>query len=116
MTSARSYSDYLSDIIDAMQKTGRFIEGFSEVQFQQDEKTIFAVIRALEIVGEATKCLPDTLRSTYPQIPWKAMADMRDKLIHQYTGVDLGVVWKTATEDIPTLLPQIQHIYSTANS
>lgn len=116
MTSARSYSDYLADIIDAMQKIGRFIEDFSELQFQEDEKTIFAVIRALEIVGEATKCLPDTLRSAYPQIPWKAMAGMRDKLIHQYTGVDLHVVWKTATEDIPALLPQIQHIYSTVKS
>lgn len=116
MTSERSYSDYLADIIDAMQKIDRFIEDFNEVQFQQDEKTIFAVVRALEIIGEATKCLPDTLRSAYPQIPWKAMAGMRDKLIHQYTGVDLHVIWKTATEDIPTLLPQIQHIHSTVKS
>lgn len=116
MTSERSYSDYLADIIDAMQKIDRFIEDFSEVQCQQDEKTIFAVVRALEIIGEATKCLPDTLRSAYPQIPWKAMAGMRDKLIHHYTGVDLEVIWKTATDDIPTLLPQIQHIYSTVKS
>jgi uncharacterized protein with HEPN domain len=99
MTSERSYSDYLADIIDAMQKIGRFIEDFSEVQFQQDEKTIFAVIRALEIVGEATKCLPDTLRSAYPQIPWKAMAGMRDKLIHQYTGVDLRVVGRFRNQE-----------------
>lgn len=113
MTSARSYSDYLADIIDAMRKIGRFIEDFNELQFQQDEKTIFAVVRALEIIGEATKCLPDTFRSAYPQIPWKAMAGMRDKLIHQYTGVDLRVVWRTVAEDIPELLPQIEQIHRT---
>ena len=113
MTSERSYSDYLVDIIDAMEKIGRFIEGLSEQKFQEDDKTAFAVIRALEIIGEATKCLPDTFRSAYPQIPWKAMAGMRDKLIHQYMGVDLRVVWKTATEDIPALLPQIKHMYRT---
>lgn len=113
MTPTRLYRDYLADIIDAMQKIGQFTQGMSEEEFLCDEKTEFAVIRALEIIGEATKCLPESFRKSYPQIPWKAMAGMRDKLIHQYSGVDLHVVWKTVSEDIPLLLPHIQDIHKT---
>ena len=112
MTTPRSYLSFIKDIIDAMDKVTLFISGFDEEQFRQDDKTIFAVIRALEIIGEATKRIPESIRQSHPTIPWRAMAGMRDKLIHDYTIVNLEVVWKTATEDIPSLCPFFRQLYS----
>jgi uncharacterized protein with HEPN domain len=78
--------------------------------FVVDDKTVFAVVRALEIVGEATKRIPQSIRDRYPEVPWRSMACIRDKLIHDYVSVNLEVVWKTVTEDLPALLPMIQRI------
>ena len=72
-------------------------------QFAGDAKTVFAVVRALEIIGEATKKLPQSVRDRYPKVPWREMAGIRDKLIHDYFGVNLAVVWKTVIEDLPGL-------------
>jgi uncharacterized protein with HEPN domain len=110
MSNERTYKDYMLDIADAMEKVGQFIQGMDYAAFVADDKTTFAVIRGLEIIGEATKMIPDSLRQTYPIVPWKAMAGMRDKLIHHYFGVDLQVVWETAVNDLPPLLPQIKQI------
>jgi uncharacterized protein with HEPN domain len=69
-----------------------------------------AVVRALEILGEAAKRVPAEVRDKFPGVPWRAMAGIRDKLIHDYVNVNLEVVWKTVTEDLPALAPQIQQI------
>jgi uncharacterized protein with HEPN domain len=78
--------------------------------FYEDETIKRAVVRALEIVGEATKNLSNEFRQKYYQVPWKFMAGMRDKLIHDYMGVDYILVFKTAKEDVPELFNQIQQI------
>ena len=110
MTPTRPYLDYLEDILDAMEKATAFIQGMTYEQFAQDAKTVFAVIRALEIVGEATKQIPQSVKNSYPEVPWRQMAGMRDKLIHDYSGVNLAVVWKTVIEDLPNLEPLIRHV------
>ena len=73
-------------------------------QFAQDQKTIYAVVRAFQIIGEAAKMVPPSVRKRHAKIPWKQMAGMRDKLIHEYFGVNHQVLWKTAHEDIPPVL------------
>lgn len=109
MTS-RVHTDYISDVCDALEKCLLFTEGMQFSGFTEDEKTVFAVIRALEVVGEAVKQIPASLQEKYPVIPWREMAGMRDILIHHYFSVNPEVVWKTVTEDIPELLPVFQQI------
>ncbi len=77
-------------------------------QFVADDKTIFAVVRALEIVGEAAKRIPQAVRDQHSEIPWREMAGMRNKLTHDYFGVNVEVVWKTVIEDLPDLATKIQ--------
>ena len=108
MTSKREFIDYLRDMLDAVEKAGSFTKGMDAERFRRDEKTIFAVIRALEVIGEAAKKIPPTVRDRYPQIPWREVAGIRDKLVHEYFGVNLDVVWKTVQEDLPKLKPVIQ--------
>lgn len=110
MNEERTYLDSIEDIEDAIEKVARFIDGFDEEQFVQDDKTVFAVIRAFEILGEATKQIPASIRAQYAEVPWTEMAQMRDKLIHHYFGVNRKVVWKTATEQLPILLPRIRQM------
>lgn len=98
---------YLDDILDAIDKIAAFTKGMSFEQFQQDEKTIEAVVRKLEIIGEAAKNVPSEIRGRQPEVPWKEMAAMRDKLSHAYFGVRLDVVWSTINTRLPQLKPMI---------
>ena len=105
---SREFEDYLRDMLDAMEKAQQFVENLSYEEFKEDDKTVFAVVRALEIVGEATKNIPNDIRNEYPEVPWKDMAGMRDILIQDYFGADVETVWLTVTEKIPQVKPLIQ--------
>ena len=101
--SKRESELYLQDILDSITKVEEFIKDFTFEQFENDEKTTEAVIRKLEIIGEAAKNLPEEARDKYPNVPWGKMIGMRNKILHEYFGVDTETVWKTITEDLPML-------------
>ena len=106
----RTVGLYVKDIIQNMVDAEEFIQGLSYETFISDKKTFNAVVRSIEVIGEATKSIPDSVRSRYPDIPWKEMAGMRDKLIHFYFGVDREAVWLTVKERIPAIRPIFQLI------
>lgn len=107
MKQPRFVQDYLRDILEAMDKAEEFTNGFDLVTFTEDDKTSFAVIRCLEIIGEAARKIPVDIRRRFIDIPWQSLAGMRDKLIHDYAGVSLEVVWRTVKEDIPAVRPML---------
>lgn len=106
----RDYRDFLEDILSSIDETQSFTEGVSFTDFTADRKTVNAVLRSLEVIGEAAKNLPDGVRSRAPEVPWKYMAGMRDKLAHEYFGVDLRIVWTVVKEELPDLRPKIEKL------
>ncbi len=106
----RDYLDYIQDIVDSIIDIENFIGKMSFNEFSQDKKTLNAVVRSLEVIGEAAKRVPESLRKKYPKLPWKEMARMRDKLIHGYFGVDVEIVWKVVKDEMPPLKPSIEQV------
>ena len=110
MRPQRSYRDYLADILQAAEETLTFVVGMDFPTFRSDRRTNLAGVRALEIIGEAARHIPARVRRRYPQVAWQDMVAMRNKLIHEYFGVDLEVLWRTIQEDLPPLRDAVRRI------
>lgn len=106
----RDYNFYIKDILQSILQIESFVEGLQYEEFQKDDKTASAVIRKLEIIGEAAKQVPTRIRQKHPELPWTEMARMRDKLIHGYFGVDPEIVWKVVKERLPEVKANLQKI------
>ncbi|WP_099239303.1 HepT-like ribonuclease domain-containing protein [Synechococcus sp. BDU 130192] len=104
---SRSVRAYLLHIRDEADVLIRFSQGVDKDTFLRDEMLTRSFVRCLEIIGEATKNLPDSLRAKYPAVPWRQMAGMRDKLIHEYFGVNYDLVWDVVINEIPVLYKQV---------
>ena len=108
--SKRSDINLLEDILICMEKIHTYIDGLTYDQFENDSKTQDAIIRNIEVIGEAVKQLSDAIRTKQPTIPWKEIAGTRDRLIHGYFGVNIDIIWEIATIDIPKLKAEIEEI------
>ena len=108
----RIFTDYVRDILDAIKEIDQFTQNMSFEDFSKDKKTINAVLRSLSVVGEAARKIPEKLRIRHSDIPWNKMTGMRDKLVHEYFGIDLEIVWQTIRKDLAFLEPLIKRMLS----
>ena len=104
----REYEDYLNDMLENAEKALSFVEGLDYEGFRKDDKAVYAVIRAFEIIGEAARQIPEKVREKNPTIPWREISAMRNKLTHEYFGVNTEVVWRTLQEDLPVIIPALR--------
>jgi len=108
--SERTDRDFLSDVREAIRRIAAYTAGMTYEVFLTDTRTQDAIIRNLEIIGEATKKLSEGLRAKYPDVPWKSMAAARDRLTHHYFGVNLDIVWQIVTAELPKVASRLEKI------
>jgi len=107
---SRDFLLFLDDIAQSCEKILRYVGGISYQRFLHDDKTYDAVIRNLEVIGEAVKNIPEDIRSQYPDIEWRKMAGLRDIVAHEYFGVSDEIVWDVIQNKIPVLSEQVHQI------
>jgi len=100
----------VEDILEALRKISGYTAGMGQEEFQQDPKTIDAVVRNLEILGEATRQLPADFISRHPAVPWRQIAGLRNRIVHEYFAVDLEIVWQVIHHDLPQLAAQLESL------
>ena len=101
---------YLEDILEALEKTQRYVKGLTYDTFVKNDMAVDAVIRNLEIIGEAAKHLPQDIKDKYPDIPWKRMIGLRNIAVHEYFGVDLSIIWEVITKNLPETKARIAEV------
>ena len=104
----RVYDDYLRDMLENAEKALSFVEGMDYDDFEKDDKAVYAVIRAFEIIREAARQIPEYVQDANAEIPWREIIGMRNKLTHEYFGVNTKVVWRTVYEDLPVIIPLLK--------
>jgi uncharacterized protein with HEPN domain len=104
----RVHEDYLRDMLENAEKALSFVDGMDYDDFETDDKAVYAVIRAFEIIGEAARQIPENIQNVNPEIPWREITGMRNKLTHEYFGVNTKVVWRTVHEDLPVMIPLLK--------
>ena len=107
---SRNYNLYLQDIVEAADRIASYIEGMTRSAFEADQMRIDAVIRNLQIIGEAVKKIPGSIRERYPNIPWQEIAALRNRVTHVYFDVNLDITWDVVQFELPMLKAQIQQI------
>ena len=105
----------LEDIVEAIDKIARYTADVDRDSFLEDEKTIDAVVRNLEIIGEATRQLPDTYTAKHGGIPWRQIAGLRNRIVHDYFGLDLEIIWGVITNDLPNLKSKLNALLTNPN-
>ena len=110
----RNWHLYVEDMLEAILKIQRYTYGMSFEDFCEDEKTVDAVIRNIEIIGEASGHIPSSIKERHSKIPWTEMRGIRNVLIHKYFGVSLSIVWKTVTDNLPPLVPMLKYVLKKA--
>ena len=103
MSEERLLLDYLNDILENISDIKEFTSGMTRESYSSDKKTVKAVVRSLEVIGEAANKIPQNIRDSYPEIPWMEIIAMRNRLIHEYFGIDLDIIWQTIKEDLEPL-------------
>ena len=106
----RNWKFRISDILESIARIQRHTRGFDFDKFESDEKTIDAVIRNLEIIGEAARHVPREIQAQYSDLPWAEMQTMRNIVIHEYHGVNLKIIWQTVQEDLPSIISRLKQI------
>ena len=101
---------FIEDILESIKNIEEYVRGMDKEKFLEDNKTQDAVLRKLEVIGEAVKNIPSEVKEKYPEVSWKRIAGMRDVIIHEYFGVNLERVWKTVKDDLPELKKKILKI------
>ncbi len=107
---SQDFDIYLEDILEAIERIQAYVQDVTREDFETDRMRIDAVIRNLEVIGEAVKQVPDSVREKYPSVEWRKIAGLRDILIHKYFDVNLDLVWGVVKSNIPILKAEIQQI------
>ncbi len=111
----RNYEVALQDVLDAISNVAEFVGSKTRDEFSNDKKTLHAVLRNLEVIGEAIKSIPAEVRRRHADVPWKRIGGLRDVLIHQYFGIDVDIVWNIVENKLPELRQQVETILSQAD-
>lgn len=106
----REFRDFLQDILEAIRQLENITKTITFAEFSTRIETLLSVVKLIEIIGEAVKNIPDEVRVNYPEIPWKNVAGMRDKLVHEYWAIDEQIIWQVIQKNIPQLKETITKI------